>query len=366
MIVLYTILAAIIALILYIRYHPIFGGRITPNEQSRIEQSSNYRNGAFRNLSRSHILMSGSKVPELIKEKVNNRKAQKPKQNIDLIPFDKVSFLSGDKPKFIWYGHSTLLFRIGGLTIAVDPMFGDDVIPLLPISRKRFTKGITDVIDELPPIDVALLTHDHYDHLDYKSIKKIKSKVKHFYGPLGIARHLIRWGVDASKITELDWYNKIEVSDIHIIFTPSKHYAGRGLSDRNQALWGGWILKSKLISTYITGDGGYAPEFKKIGEKYGPFDWCFAECGQYNALWRDNHMFPEDSAQAAIDSQAKYAIPIHWAGFVLAMHSWKEPAEVFTDSLLDSEVQVCVPRLGAIVELGKESDESNDWYKSVE
>ena len=240
--------------------------------------------------------MTLSKVPDLMRERRKNRKSLRPKENIDIIPFNKEQFLDADKPHFIWYGHSTLLFRVDGLTIAVDPMFSDDVTPMLPKKNKRFSSGIPNIMDELPYIDIVVLTHDHYDHLDYKSIKKLSPKIKHFYGPLGIGRHLKKWGVAADRITELDWYESINAEGIKLIFTPSKHYSGRRFSDRNLGLWGGWIIRSESVSMYITGDGGYYNVFKKIGDKYGPFDWCFSECGQYNELWRDNHMFPSESA----------------------------------------------------------------------
>jgi L-ascorbate metabolism protein UlaG (beta-lactamase superfamily) len=365
MIVILCSVVSAVTLLLYVRYHPVFGGLISSEERHRLEQSPNFKKGLFRNLNRSYVLMSLKKLPELMRERKNNRHALRPKDNIEVVSFDKDNFLNGDKPQFIWYGHSTLLFRVDGLTIAVDPMFGDDVTPMLPKKNKRFSDGIPDVMDQLPDIDFVLLTHDHYDHLDYRSIKKLTSKIVHFYGPLGIGRHLKKWGVAADKITELDWYERVNVSNLEFIFTPSKHYSGRRFSDRNLGLWGGWIIRSSSVAMYFTGDGGYDEEFKKIGEQYGPFDWCFSECGQYNELWRDNHMFPNESAQAAIDSQSKVVIPIHWGGFTLAMHPWREPVEQFVDSISDEDIKVCTPQIGAIVQLGSEEEAHSDWYKSV-
>lgn len=366
MIVIYILIAIVVLPFLYVRFHPMFGGKISAAEKERLEQSPYYIKGTFRNLTRSRVLMSVKRVPDIIKEKRRNRKSLRPKSDIEVVKFDKKAFISGTQPKFIWFGHSTLLFRINGLTIAVDPMFGEDVTPMLPTTNRRYSKNILSIIDELPPIDIVLFTHDHYDHLDYKSVKKIKSKVNYFYGPIGIARHLKKWGVDDVSITELEWYDSKLIDGLNISFMPTNHYSGRLIRDRNQALWGGWIIRSEEVNIYVSGDGGYTKEFEKIGEQYGPFDWCFSECGQYNDLWRINHMFPKESAQAAIDVRARYAIPIHWGGFTLAMHPWKEPVEHFTEYIKDASVQLCVPQIGAIVEYGKEDEETNDWHMSLD
>lgn len=365
MIAVYLILGVIIMITLYLRFHPIFGGAFDANQNLKYSSSPNFKHGRFRNIVRANIDVNIATLPGLLKERNSNRKNLKPQINLPIIPFDKEKFLSGDQPKFIWYGHSTLVLRVDGLTILIDAMYGNDVTPMIPFSNKRYSKGVSSIIDKLPPIDILLITHDHYDHLDYQSIKKLRDKVTKVYMPLGVARHFKKWGYDNDKIQELDWWDSFRLQDVQFTFSPSRHYGGRRLSDRAKSLWGGWIIQSDSISIYHSGDGGYDNGFKEVGEKYGPIDWCFVECGQYNKLWRDNHMFPEDSVRASSDALAKVSVPMHWGGFTLAMHLWKEPVQEFLKFASQTEVQPCCPRLGEIVEFGKEPL-SNNWFEEFE
>ena len=365
MIALYLLIAMVVVVISYLKFHPIFGGSITNLDKQKYNVSPNFRHGRFRNKHKAVIDVNLTTLPGMLRERAANSKHLRPKENLPIIPFNKEEFLSGDTPKFIWYGHSTLVLRINEMTILIDAMYGDDVTPMIPFSNKRYSEGIPGIIDELPPVDILLITHDHYDHLDYKSIKRLHEKVERVYIPLGVARHFRSWGFAESKVKEFDWWNSVSIGSVEFTFTPSRHYGGRQLSDRAKSLWGGWVIQSDSVSIYHTGDGGYDDGFTLVGEKYGPFDWCFVECGQYNKLWRDNHMFPEDSVRAVIDAKAQVAIPIHWGGFTLAMHPWKEPVEAFLSSISESDVQPCCPRLGEIVELAREPMD-NDWFKYVE
>ena len=171
--------------------------------------------------------------------------------------------------------------------------------PLL--GGKRFSKELTISIEKLPQIDAVILSHDHYDHLDYESIKKLHPKVGHFFAPLGLGVHLLEWGVPEGKITELDWWGQTTFEDLTLISTPSQHFSGRGLTDRDKTLWCSWVIQSEDEKIFFSGDSGYGDHFKSIGEKYGPFDFAMMECGQYNSLWSEIHMFPEETAQAGVD-----------------------------------------------------------------
>ena len=207
-----------------------------------------------------------------------------------------------------------------------------------------------------------LLTHDHYDHLDYASIQKLKTKTKQYFVAMGVKRHLLSWGVSPELIIEFDWWDEKTFSDIKITFTPTRHFSGRGLTDRLKTLWGGWAFNTGNENIWFSGDGGYGEHFKEIGERLGPFDFAFMECGQYNDAWRPVHLFPDESVQAAIDVKAKKIMPVHWAGFNLSFqHTWSEPAEEFVKAAVGQNQDYVLPKIGEIFEVGLEVKE--EWWR---
>jgi L-ascorbate metabolism protein UlaG (beta-lactamase superfamily) len=203
-------------------------------------------------------------------------------------------------------------------------MLGVSPSPVSFIS-KRFPYERAIDLESLPDIDAIVISHDHYDHLDYPTIKILKDRVGRFFTPLGVGSHLMRWGVDEISITELDWWESSKIGGIQLIATPARHFSGRGTGDRNKTQWASWVFKGQDHRIYFSGDGGYANHFKAIGEKYGPFDFAMIECGQYNEKWKAIHMMPEESVQACIDVQGRVMMPIHWGAFNLALHTWTDP-----------------------------------------
>ena len=339
-----------------------FGGKVTKDLVSRYQESDNWHNGTFKNFEETSVGGGLRDLPRIIYRQLTNRKGREPKQNLPIIPFDKKTFLEeSDQAEIIWYGHSVVLLRIGGKTILIDPMLGSNTTPIAPFPTKRFSTNTLDFIDDFPEIDLILMTHDHYDHLDLASITKLKDKTKAFYTALGVKRHLTKWGVNEGIITEFDWWDTEIFGDLNITFTPSRHFSGRGISDRDKALWGGWVIKSKNENIWFSGDGGYGKHFKEIGERLGPFDFAFMECGQYNSDWHLIHMFPEEAIKAAIDGKAKRVMPVHWAGFALSYHhTWKEPAEDFVRFAEDLNQAYTLPRMGEIFQLNQEIKEK--WW----
>jgi L-ascorbate metabolism protein UlaG (beta-lactamase superfamily) len=198
----------------------------------------------------------------------------------------------------------------------------------------------------LPPLDIVLLSHDHYDHLDHGSILKLKAKAKHFVVPLGVAAHLVKWGVAASRITELDWWETATVDGVFLAAAPARHFSGRGLRDRDKTLWCSWVLKSGEQSVYFGGDSGYDTHFKEIGQKYGPFDLTMLECGQYNEAWQYIHMMPEQTAQAHLDLRGNVLMPTHWGAFSLALHPWQEPIDRLSKAAQDLNITLATPLIG--------------------
>ncbi|MEL6926539.1 MAG: MBL fold metallo-hydrolase, partial [Bacteroidota bacterium] len=269
------------------------------------------------------------------------------------------------KSKIIWYGHSVVLLRMEDKTILIDPMLGPDTTPIAPIQTKRFSENTLDLIDQFPDIDLMLITHDHYDHLDYASIQKLKSKTRHYFVALGVKRHLMQWGVPDESITEFDWWHNKVFTNLNITFTPTQHFSGRGLTDRMKTLWGGWLLESGEEKIWFSGDGGYGDHFREIGQRLGPFDFAFMECGQYNDDWHDVHLFPDEAVQAALDAGVRKAMPVHWGGFPLSyQHTWREPVEHFAKAAKTKQLDYGTPALGECFTI--EQLTSKEWWKQYE
>ncbi|MEL4454745.1 MBL fold metallo-hydrolase [Lutimonas vermicola] len=347
----------------YLKKNPQFGGKLTKDEKLRLQQSEHWKNGIFQNLSKTTMDMSLASLPKLIRESMQGRKTRIPKEAIPIIPFDAHKFKPDGVPKFVWYGHSVLLLQIDNKNLLIDPMFGSDASPVGPIRTKRFSKDSLHIINKLPPIDAILMTHDHYDHLDFGSMRLLKQKADRFLVPLGVGRHLEHWGVDKNKITEIDWWQEIKLFDLQLVLTPSRHFSGRGAWDRAKSLWGGWVIKSAKHSVYWSGDGGYDDHFKEVGERFGPFDWGFMECGQYNERWHQIHMYPEEAVQAALDAKVAYAIPVHWGAFSLALHHWKEPVARFITEAGKKDQPYLTPEPGEIVSITTEKTSS--WWEPL-
>lgn len=223
-------------------------------------------------------------------------------------------------------------------------------------------------IKDLPNIDAVLISHDHYDHLDYEAIQEMENKVKHFYVPLGVKAHLQRWGVSDDKITEFDWYESTQIGDVKLILTPSRHFSGRGLTNRNSTLWASWVVKSPQISLFFSGDSGYGKHYKEIGKRFGPFDVALMEDGQYNERWPDIHMMPEQSVQASIDLKAKHVLPVHWGKYNLSLHKWKEPIQRFLAEADKNNIITLTPKIGQqfTLESPPTPQTQGKWWKGVE
>ncbi|MCB0533609.1 MAG: MBL fold metallo-hydrolase [Saprospiraceae bacterium] len=324
-----------------------YGGKLTKQLIAQYQQSDNWKDGQFQNLEETKVDISLYEIPGIIYKQLRNRGSRVPAEPLPVMPFQQADFLApSQESKFIWYGHSAVLMRINGQTIFIDPMLGPNASPIAPFSTNRFSENTLQLIDAFPEIDLMLLTHDHYDHLDYASIQKLKLKTKRYFVALGVKRHLVSWGIEPDLVTEFDWWNHHVFENIKITFTPTRHFSGRGLTDRARSLWGGWVFKTASENIWFSGDGGYGSHFVEIGNRLGPFDFAFMECGQYNESWRQIHLFPDESVQAAIDAQAKKAMPVHWAGFSLAPHHWTDPVAWFFEESSRKSLPLTVPMLG--------------------
>jgi L-ascorbate metabolism protein UlaG (beta-lactamase superfamily) len=335
----------------------------------RIQKSPQYRDGSFQNASPTPMMSDDVSYWELLLKFLNNSGVQsEPPGTLPAVETDLkllVKNADPDRPQIVWFGHSTYLLLIGGKTMLVDPVLSKFASPFQFVGAKRFDgTGILSAID-LPPLDVVLLTHDHYDHLDYETIMQLKGKTKHFYASLGVGSHLEHWGIPPSAITEYDWWETGSIADgIKIIATPARHFAGRSFV-RNKTLWSSFVIKTAQHTLYLGGDSGYDTHFKTIGEKYGPFDIAILECGQYNSAWRLIHMMPEETVQAAQDLQAKVLMPVHWGKFSLALHAWDEPVRRVTAEAVKRGVPTATPMLGEVVRIGGSTYPTTPWWENV-
>jgi len=365
-IVLSLITLLIIIGVLFINLSTQFGGLASKQQQELFSKSKHYKDGKFLNNGGIKMEMSlkDSFKAMLILFKSNSK--AEPNKNIAVQKVDSISIANyNSKTRFIWFGHSTFLLQIKGKNLLIDPMFGDVPAPNPLLGNKRFSNELPIEIEKLPSIDAVLITHDHYDHLDYESIQKLKDKVKLLFTPLGIGIHLLKWGVEKERIIELDWWEEIKFDDLTFRCTPAQHFSGRGISDREKTLWCSWIIQSDDENLFFSGDSGYASHFKEIGEQYGPFDFAFMECGQYNNLWPLVHMLPEETAQAGLDIKAKKMMPIHWGAFKLASHSWTEPVERISKKAKELNVDLVIPKIGEIIEIGlNDSEEIYPWWRN--
>lgn len=266
-----------------------------------------------------------------------------------------------DKPTIIWFGHSSFLLSSPSANILVDPEFSGYAGPF-PGMIKAFDGADTYHAEDMPMIDALLISHDHYDHLDYETIKALKGKVKMVIVPQGIGSHFVYWGYDPKIVHELNWNDSVEVNNkVSVTVTPARHTSARTIA-RNKTLWGSFVVKLDGYKLFYSGDSGYGKHFKLIGDQYGPFDLAIMECGQYGKNWPHHHMFPSQTAQAAKDLKAQLIIPVHWAKFAESNHPWNESVNLMIPVADSLGIPVCIPKIGEPYTLGT-AVKFDGWWK---
>jgi L-ascorbate metabolism protein UlaG (beta-lactamase superfamily) len=341
---------------------PQFGKFASGERLERIKNSPNYRDGKFQNLSETPDLTGGANYfTVMVNFFFGKSKRSEPENKL---PSDKTDLLSlpQDKNVLIWFGHSSYFIQADGIRILVDPVLSGSASPV-SFTTKSFPGTDIYTTDEIPEIDYLLLTHDHWDHLDYRTMLALKPKIKTIITGLGTGAHLEYWGFNPASIIEKDWNEDVSLPDgVFIHVASARHFSGRTFK-RNQALWVSFVLKTVNHSLYIGGDSGFDTHFKQIGEKFGPFDLAVLECGQYNKHWANIHMMPHETVQAAIDLNAERLMPVHWSKFALALHDWDEPIVQVVRESNKRNMSVVHPLIGESVLL-KTDHESKAWWVS--
>jgi len=362
------ITSIIVVLLLIITYFFMkqdkFGNSPDKDKVESYLNLNNFKDGKFQNFSHTPDLAEGYSMTGIMYDFIFTKfPRQRPegaipsfKTNIKDIPIDE--------NVMIWFGHSSYYIQLDSVRILVDPVFSGKASPI-PGTTKSF-KG-TDIytVNDFPNIDYLFISHDHYDHLDYETITKFRSKINKVICGLGVGSHFELWGYDKSQILEKNWNEDVEISNgftAHVL--TARHFSGRGFS-RNTTLWASYLLESPSMKIYIGGDSGYDTHFAEIGEKYGPIDISIIENGQYDLAWRYIHTLPDEVIQAGKDLKTKRLFPVHSSKFVLANHPWDEPLIKVSEFNKDSDISLITPIIGEIVKLNDSNQVFTNWWEKV-
>ncbi len=351
-----AVIAAAVGLA-FLRFWPSVGRTPDRDERAELERRcAHYSDGAFHN-EHETATMTGKPDPS------SDRK--RPRETLRSETPDLSTEPQPDALRFTWFGHSSFLLRLGEVSILADPVFSDRSSPVSFAGPKRFSE-LPITAEALPEIDVLFVSHDHYDHLDYRTIRTLKDRVGAFVVPLGVDAILRCWGVAAEKIRALDWWESTEINGAAYTLTPSQHFSGRNPMRSNSTLWGGLYIESGQRRVYYTGDGGYYEVFAEVQQRLGAPELMIAECGQYDSAWAKIHMTPEQTVQAAVDAGAGWLIPVHWGSFCICNHAWDDSIRRVTAAAETAGVLIAAPEVGRTVDYDALSDCTDSWWEAYE
>jgi len=360
-----VIVALLVAATFIFMQLPRFGSKPLSGRLLKIQNAANYKNGQFQNQSFTPDLAEGVTFTKvLIKFFFGKDKRSKP---LRPLPSQKTDLKNLDPSEnvVVWFGHSSYFIQADGKTMLVDPVFSGSASPV-PITTKAFPSSDAYTVEDFPAIDFLFITHDHWDHLDYQTVLKLKPKVSRVITGLGTAQHLERWGYNTAISDELNWNETSNLSNgftVHAV--PGRHFSGRSVK-RNQAVWAAFVLQTPSFKLFLGGDSGYDHHFKTIGQEHGPFDLAILECGQYNEYWKYIHMMPEEVVTAAQELGAKRLMPVHYAKFALSIHAWDEPIIRVTNQAQMEHLPLATPMIGAKVNLNDPAQVFTKWWEGLD
>lgn len=326
-----------------------FGSDPTEARLERVKQSPNYHDGAFQNVEPTSVMRQDASYRTMLVDFFDKPKTTIPPRPLPSVKTD-LKTLADQKPTIVWFGHSSYLIKSQGVTFLIDPVFSGNASPV-SLFGKAFPGTDVYGVGNMPAIDYLILSHDHYDHLDYKTVTQLIPNVKKIYTALGVGAHLERWGASTDQIVEFDWGNHQAVAPgIDLTAVTARHFSGRSFA-RGKTLWTAFVLNLHGYKIFLGGDSGYGKHFQTIGDQYGPFDLAILECGQYGKDWPNIHMFPEEVITAAQDLRARTLLPVHWAKFALSIHPWNEPIQRLIKRAEQTGFDVTTPHIGEPVVL---------------
>nr|WP_176732019.1 MBL fold metallo-hydrolase [Micromonospora rhizosphaerae] len=339
------------------------GGRLTGARLERAARSPQFRDGTFRNRTNTRAMVADP-GRNLVKELIFGKQKRRPTSPVPLLrPSADTPSDTARQLNVVWYGHASVLIEIEGRRVLVDPVWSDRCSPSSLIGPLRIHEPPVR-LDELPPVDAILISHDHYDHLDLETVRGLlTSQSAPFLVPLGVGAHLDRWGVPEERIVELDWSESHRVGGLTITCTEAQHFSGRGLR-RDGTLWSSWVVAGAHRRAFYTGDSGYFDGYPGIGAAHGPFDVTLMQIGAYDRAWPSIHMFPEEAVSAHLDLRGGLFIPVHWATFNLALHDWAEPVNRLWAEAKARDVRLAVPRPGERVVVD-DPPPVDGWWEAV-
>ena len=340
-------------------------GASTETIRRAVGGSPQFGDGVFHNTEPSTPIVTEDPTP-IVKGMVTRGRVGRPAGTIPLAT--PVVPVTAAELAVTWYGHASVLIEIDGQRVLADPVWGERCSPSSKVGPARL-HPVPVSLDELPPVDAIVISHDHYDHLDLPTVEAlVKHQTAPFFVPRGIGEHLRHWQVPEDRIVELDWDKSGSVGDLTITCTEARHFSGRGLT-RNTTLWASWTIEGPTRRAFFGGDSGYGKCYKEIGVEHGPFDLTVLPIGAYNEFWHDIHMNPEEAVQAHTDLNRGDAahgvfVPIHWATFNLAFHTWAEPVQRLLVAAEAAGTPIAIPMPGQRVDL-LDRQSIEPWWESV-
>lgn len=341
---------------------PKFGALPEDEALAELKKSPNYSNGSFQNL---------EPIPEMTTDPESDRtwldflvsddNGRTPSAPLPTVKTD-LRNIDEDKDVMVWLGHSSFFIQLDGKTFLIDPVLSKNASPI-PFTVQAFEGTSLYTAEDIPDVDYLLISHDHWDHLDYPTVKALKDRVGMVVCGLGVGTHFRQWGFPASQIHEADWNTNLTIDDDFTLHTlPARHFSGRWL-ERNKSLWVSFALQSPTRSLFFSGDSGYGSHFKDIGTQLGGFDLVMLDSGQYDPQWRYVHMMPEDAIAATQDLKATAMMPAHVGKFSLAFHTWDDPFQQLSAARDDAQFELVTPRIGEPVDLARLGTDFEPWWR---
>ncbi len=329
----------------------------------RVRASKQFDGAAFNNPTGKGAGLKGNPLPVLGEYFFGTAQREPPGPLPVLRPHDTWLRPVDSGLRVTWLGHSTVLLEIDGYRVLTDPVFGERASPLRFAGPRRF-HPVPAGLDELPPLDVVLLSHDHYDHLCRSTMQSLARGTVPIVTSLGVGARLEGMGVAPERIHELDWHEHVDIAGVRLTATPCQHFSGRSTTDRNKTLWSSWVIESERRRVFFSGDTGLTEEYRATASKHGPFELVMLEVGAFHESWGDIHLGPKHALEAFEMLGGGTLLPVHWGTFNLALHAWDEPAETLLQLATEQQVRVLTPKLGEVFE-PTQVDAATPWWRDV-